>query len=149
MTDSTRKSASGGQEAKTRKHWRDRVAATGYGLGAKMLMTGPELSATIAFSNWDHYVYGLCDPHGYPFYVGKGVRDRALAHAIDAEAGCDSEKAEAIRSLGYNLRYTIYLQCQDDTPKSQMLTWLGSWAQQTDAARNSIEKQLEAIKNGG
>lgn len=115
MNDKARKSASGGQEAKRRKHWRDRVATTGYGMGAKMLMTGTELSATIASSNWDHYVYGLCDPHGYTFYVGKGVRDRALAHAIDAEAGCDSEKAEAIRSLGDNLRYTIYLQCQDDT----------------------------------
>lgn len=115
MTESTRKSASGGQEARKRKHWKERVATTGYGMGAKMLMTGPELLATIASSNWDHYVYGLCDPDGYTFYVGKGVRDRALAHATDAENGCNSEKSEAIRSLGEKLRYTIYLQCQDDT----------------------------------
>lgn len=114
MAERSRKSAIAGQESKRRNHWKDRVAQTGYGLGAKMLMTGPELSAAIASSNWDHYVYGLCDPHGYTFYVGKGVRDRALAHAIDAVTGCKSEKAEAIRSLGDGLRYTIYLQCQDD-----------------------------------
>lgn len=38
MTDSTRKSASGGQEARKRKHRKERVATTGYGMGAKMLM---------------------------------------------------------------------------------------------------------------
>lgn len=31
------------------------------------------------------YTYALCYPNGLPFYVGSGVRDRALQHAIEAE----------------------------------------------------------------
>ena len=31
------------------------------------------------------YVYALCDPDGIPFYLGSGVRDRALQHAEELQ----------------------------------------------------------------
>lgn len=91
-----------------------RIKKTGYFLEARQILTAAQLEETIASSKWAHYVYGLCDENGRTFYVGKGVNGRAFEHAKDAKEGDPSEKARCIRNLGGGLRYTIFLQCQDE-----------------------------------
>ena len=83
-------------------------------LAAHCLMTEHEFAQSIKDSRWDHYVYGLCLDNGAVFYVGKGVKDRALDHAKSACHGDDSEKAQYIRFIGEKLRYTLFFQCSDD-----------------------------------
>ncbi len=57
---------------------------------------GPQVHRALQY-----YVYLYKDPEtGEPFYVGKGVRDRVLAHH-DVEGGCDkSRKLDELRARG-------------------------------------------------
>ncbi len=86
----------------------------GHFLTARDLLTADQFAAAIDKSAWDHYVYGLCLDNGAVFYVGKGIRDRALDHEKQARQGEQSEKSDYIRYIGPRLRYTLFLQCQDD-----------------------------------
>ena len=83
-------------------------------LTAKYLLTAEQFAAAIEGSAWDHYVYGLCLDNGAVFYVGKGIRSRALDHEKQAAQGEQSEKCEYIRAIGQRLRYTLFFQCADD-----------------------------------
>lgn len=74
------------------------------------LMSAAELR-TALMSEQPHYVYVLCRPDGIPFYVGKGVRLRALQHEADARTTRTlTHKLNVIRSLharGFNVAYRI------------------------------------------
>jgi len=83
-------------------------------LSATYLMDEQEFSRAIKASPWEHYVYGLCLDNRAVFYVGKGVRGRALEHAKAAARGDDSEKAAYIRQIGPRLRYTLFYQTHDE-----------------------------------
>lgn len=58
-----------------------------------------------------HYVYVLSRPCRTPFYVGKGIGDRALAHERDAiNTSLKSHKLNVIRALhaaGHRIGYTL------------------------------------------
>jgi hypothetical protein len=57
-------------------------------------------NAEAAKAAWRFYVYELIDPRdGLAFYVGKGQRDRLLAHESDARKGVCSEKCDRIREI--------------------------------------------------
>lgn len=47
------------------------------------------------------YVYAYYDPASpdYPFYIGRGVNDRAFDHLKEAQGGKKSDKAERIRQI--------------------------------------------------
>lgn len=79
-----------------------------------LLMTEKEARAYIKSIGWRHYVYGLCLSDGTVFYVGKGVQDRMLQHKVEARANGSSAKCQQILAAGDDLRYTVFLSCQDD-----------------------------------
>lgn len=67
----------------------------------------PILSQSVArrwcfYAGQNPYVYALCYPNGIPFYVGSGVRLRAMAHVEETEktdAAQQSEKHQVIAEL--------------------------------------------------
>lgn len=63
------------------------------------------------------YVYGLTDPNGNVFYIGKGNRRRMFAHANEARKGKPGEKCDFIRSVwqsGKEIGYLILGEYETD-----------------------------------
>ena len=75
---------------------------------APYFLSEAEAKRFIAQSRWRHYVYGLCGPAGDVFYIGKGRDSRMFCHRQDAECGVPGDKAETLRRLGDDIRYTIF-----------------------------------------
>jgi hypothetical protein len=69
-------------------------------------------------SPWRFYVYELIDPRdGLAFYVGKGQRDRLLAHEGEARKGVCSEKCLRIRDIwdaGLEVRREVVAHFRDE-----------------------------------
>ena len=112
---------------------------------AQYLMTETQARDSINGHKWRHYVYGLCRDDGLVFYIGKGVDGRLFDHAKEANTGGNSEKCKYIRAIGDQLRFTIFIHCEDDPYAAGYEAFLLS--ANTDCLLNIAPASKPALEN--